>query len=85
MPLHRSQTVNSGFASRNGSQKAVTRIGDQTTIIKKGRPNASANADKFLRSGDAMPGKVTPTVLVKGPRQISVHGSLPSFTYGQQS
>jgi hypothetical protein len=28
VPMQRSQTVNSGFASRNGSQKPGTRMGD---------------------------------------------------------
>lgn len=35
-PAQRSNTVNSNFGSRNGSTKVQARMGDQTTIYKKG-------------------------------------------------
>ena len=42
--------LGSNPGSRVGSQKAATRIGDQTTCIKKGANEARANPEKFVGS-----------------------------------
>jgi hypothetical protein len=73
VPLHRSQTVNS-VASRNDSHKPTTRIGDQTTLIKKGKTNASANAARFMRSGDG-------TIIIRGPAKVSVTSQSPHISH----
>lgn len=97
--VNRSLTVNSNFGSRNGSQKMAARCGDQTTIIKKGQKgNASANAEKFMRSSDGQPvsiqlvnqqntsgthiQKVTPGQIIMKGSRQHSQNSIPSFVYG---